>query len=436
MNADYARDVWFAAKDHLDELGKRVLMGALVSANKKRGWFTEVARATGAHKSYLAAGVHEIATPAGSPGAAGADAGHARAVDVHGIATPAGSPGGTAPGGGGAPAARRQRRPGGGRKSLLEKDATLRDDIEGLMSPHTRGDPAGPLRWTGRSLRATVSALSGMGHAVSHNALRGILLRLGYTLQSNRKALEGGDHADRDAQFEKINEISKLFMSEGCPVVSVDAKKKELVGNFKNAGREWGGKGRPEMAGVYDFIGEGGRATPCGVYGVADNEGFVSVGISHDTAEFAVRSIETWWERMGKQRYPAAKAVFITADGGGGNGSRNRLWKVRLQEFCDRHGVSAYVSHFPPGTSKWNKIEHRLFSMISLNWRGKPLTTLQVIVSLIAATTTESGLKVRCAADLSEYRTGVPVSDEEMRGLNIKRNAFHPEWNYAIFPSN
>jgi hypothetical protein len=262
-----------------------------------------------------------------------------------------------------------------------------------------------------------------------------LLKGLGYTLQSNKKSKEGGTHPDRDDQFEFINRQAQAFQSKGLPVISVDAKKKELVGDFKNAGREYRPKGRPEEVRVYDFIDkELGRVTPYGVYDVANNEGWVNVGIDHDTAAFAVETVRTWWERMGKERYPAASGLYITADGGGSNGSRNRLWKKELQDFADETGLSVHVSHFPPGTSKWNKIEHRMFSFISMNWRGKPLLTYEVIVNLIAATSTNMGLKIKSGLDKRSYPLKVKVDKAEFEAIRIDRDEFHGEWNYVISP--
>jgi hypothetical protein len=271
------------------------------------------------------------------------------------------------------------------------------------------------------------------GFPVSHMTVRKLLTKLGYTLQSNKKSQEGKGSPDRDAQFEHINETVKEFLQTNQPAISVDAKKKELVGEFKNDGREYRPKGTPEEVNVYDFIDKDlGRATPYGIYDLSNNEGLVNVGVSRDTARFAVESIERWWLTMGTERYGNAHSLFITADGGGSNGSRNRLWKTQLQEFADRHQLNVYVSHFPPGTSKWNQIEHRMFSAISMNWRGKPLTSLEVIVNLIANTTTESGLKINATIDDNEYSIGEKVLDEELESLNILHHEFQPKWNYVL----
>ena len=292
-----------------------------------------------------------------------------------------------------------------------------------------------PLLWTAKSLRNLAAGLTELGHCVCHNVVAGLLRELGYSLQSNRKTLEGASHPDRDAQFRYINDQVKSALAAEQPAISVDTKKKELVGDFKNAGREYRPNGRPEDVRVHDFlIPELGRASPYGVYDIADNAGWVSVGVDHDTASFAVNSIRRWWQIMGHERYPAAKTLLITADGGGSNGSRVRLWKRELQSLADELGIEITVCHLPPGTSKWNKIEHRLFSFITQNWRGRPLIRYQTIVQLIAATTTETGLKVQCEIDANTYPKGVKVEDDEMAALNIRRHDFHGEWNYTITP--
>jgi transposase len=327
------------------------------------------------------------------------------------------------------------RRKGGGRKTTVSKDPSLQEDLEGLVEPVTRGDPESPLRWTSKSVRTLAQELSELGHQVSHQLVSELLHALGYSLQANRKTHEGGDHEDRDAQFEHINSQAKAFLREGEPVISVDAKKKELVGDFKNAGQEWHPKGKPEEVRVYDFPIEGqGRVTPYGVYDQGRNTGWVNVGIDHDTAEFAVESIRGWWNEVGQQQYPKAKRLLITADGGGSNGSRVRLWKWELQQLADETGLQITVSHFPPGTSKWNKIEHRLFAWISQNWRAKPLMSYEVIIKLIAATKTRAGLTVQSRLDTNTYPSGRKISDEQMDTLSIQRDPFHGEWNYTIVP--
>jgi transposase len=333
------------------------------------------------------------------------------------------------------PRAQRIRRPGAGRKTVTIKDPTLLSDLESLVDPLTRGDPESPLRWTAKSTRALADELRRQGHRVSARTVAQLLKQWGYSLQANRKTVEGGQHPDRNAQFEHINAQAKAFQAAGSPVISVDTKKKELVGPFKNGGREWLPQGEPEAVRVHDFIDETlGKAIPYGVYDVGRNEGWVNVGVDHDTGEFAVASIERWWRTMGIKAYPNAKELLITADGGGSNGSRNRLWKLSLQQFSDRSGLRLAVCHLPPGTSKWNKIEHRLFSQISQNWRGRPLVSHEVIVNLIASTKTMTGLKVRAKLDKRRYSSGLKITDKQMKSLAIKREAFHGEWNYVISP--
>ena len=331
--------------------------------------------------------------------------------------------------------AARVRRPGGGRKTLAATDASLVEDLRGLVDPSARGDPESPLRWTCKSLSKLAQGLRDLGHKIGRTLVGELLHKEGYSLQSNLKTLEGSDNPDRDAQFKYINEQVKAALTAGQPSISVDTKKKELVGDFRNAGREWHPQGEPEKVRVHDFVISGlGRAAPYGIYDIACNAGWVSVGIDHDTAAFAVNAIRTWWISMGRERYANAASLLITADGGGSNGSRVRLWKLELQKLADELGVPVTVCHLPPGTSKWNKIEHRLFSFITQNWRGKPLVTYQVIVQLIAATTTAGGLKVRCELDPSTYPAGIKVSDAEMESINLKRHDFHGEWNYTINP--
>ena len=309
------------------------------------------------------------------------------------------------------------------------------EDLERLVAPTTRGDPESPLRWTGKSVRTLASALREHGHQASHQLVANLLHELGYSLQGNKKTLEGADHPDRDAQFVHINEQVLAFQAQGQPAISVDTKKKELVGDFKNGGRTWRPKGQPEEVRVHDFaIPELGRAAPYGVYDLARNEGWVSVGVDHDTAAFAVESIRRWWHTMGKPLYKDATRLLITADGGGSNGSRVRLWKVELQRFADETGLEVSVCHLPPGTSKWNKIEHKMFSFITMNWRGKPLVSHEVIVQLIAATKTKMGLRVECALDTTTYPAGIKVADADMAKINLRRNDFHGEWNYSIAP--
>jgi transposase len=338
----------------------------------------------------------------------------------------------------GAPAAdsvRYIRKPGGGRKRTVDKDVALIHDLEQLVEPNSRGDPESPLRWTCKSVRKLAEELKRQGHQVSHRLVAELLQDLGYSLQANRKTREGAAHPDRNAQFEHINDQVRAYQDDGQPVISVDTKKKELVGDFKNSGRDLRPQGDPEKVRVHDFlIPELGKATPYGVYDVTHNLGWVNVGIDHDTATFAVESIRRWWRLMGQPLYPAAHQLLITADGGGSNGSRLRLWKVELQKLAHETGLEIAVCHLPPGTSKWNKIEHRLFSYISQNWRGKPLISHEVIVNLIAATTTNPGLKVRCQLDTQSYPTGTVVSDDELAQVNLQPDDFHGEWNYVISP--
>jgi hypothetical protein len=332
-------------------------------------------------------------------------------------------------------ASERVRQPGGGRKKLTERDPTLLRDLEALVEPDSRGDPMSPLRWTCKSTRQLAEALVGAGHRVSHTVVAELLNQAGYSLQAPTKTLEGRQHPDRDAQFRYLNEQVKACLEAGQPVVSVDAKKKELVGAFKNGGREWQPKGRPEQVNVHDFPDPHlGKAIPYGIYDVGRNTGWVTVGQDHDTASFAVASLRRWWQAVGTGAYPAAERVLICADGGGSNGYRVRLWKVELQRFADQSGLAVMVCHLPPGTSKWNKIEHRLFAHISMNWRGRPLVSHEVIVDLIGATTTQAGLRVQAELDVGQYPTKIKVSDEEMASLHLIPHAFHGEWNYTLAP--
>lgn len=329
----------------------------------------------------------------------------------------------------------RIRKQGGGRKKTVVYDTTLKIDLERLIDPYTRGDPESPLKWTAKSIRNLAEELIAKGHKTSHRMVAELLHEMGYSLQANKKTIEGGNHPDRNAQFEYINKKVKDYQASFQPVISVDAKKKELVGNFKNAGQEWCQQGKPECVNVYDFkIPELGKVAPYGIYDISKNVGWVNVGIDHDTAQFAVQSIRTWWLSMGKSHYPQAKQLLVTADGGGSNGSRVKLWKIELQKLANETGLAISVCHLSPGTSKWNKIEHRLFSFISQNWRGKPLTSHQVIVDMIAATKTKTGLKVSCALDSNKYPKGIKVSDDEINDVKMVRDEFHGEWNYTILP--
>jgi transposase len=329
----------------------------------------------------------------------------------------------------------RTRRPGAGRKLTIEKDPGLLTDLDALVEPSAPGDPDSPLRWTTKSVRTLADALQAMGHDVSHTLVAELLHELGYSLQANQKRREGAHHPDRDAQFGYINKQARTFLKSKQPAISVDTKKKELVGDFKNAGRTWRPKGEPEAVRVHDFIiPEQGKAIPYGVYDLHRNEGWVSVGVDHDTAAFAVNAIHRWWKIMGSTAYPGATKLLITADSGGSNGSRLRLWKWELQQLANRSGLTITVCHFPPGTSKWNRIEHRLFSHIAMNWRGQPLVSLAAIVSLIAATRSTSGLRVRSELDRRSYPGGVKVSDEQMAQIRLRPHTFHGDWNYTIKP--
>jgi transposase len=327
------------------------------------------------------------------------------------------------------------RKPGGGRKKEVSKNTGLVEAIKQIVEPYTVGDPGNLLLWTSKSVRKIKVLLEQQGYTISHELIRQILQASGFSLQTNRKTKEGGDHPDRDAQFEFINNRSKEFISEKQPVISVDCKKKELIGNYKNGGKEWQPVKNPVEVNVYDFVDKtNGKASPYGVYDIDKNKGWISIGISSDTAAFATATIRSWWEHEGKQTYQNAEKLYITADGGGSNGSRNHLWKNELQQFANDTGLSVYVSHFPPGTSKWNKIEHRLFSYISINWRGKPLTSLAVIIGLINGTTTKTGLTVKAVLDENIYETGIKIDDKVLKKINIKTNDFCGQWNYVIKP--
>ena len=366
-----------------------------------RGGVTLVARATGLSRTTITAGLHELDQPA-SQRAAEAD---------------------------------RIRRPGGGRRPLKEADDGLLAALESLIEPTTRGDPQSSLRWTCKSLRRLAAELTGRRHPISPNSVAALLHEAGYSLQANRKTREGASHPDRNAQFEHINAWVRQFQDRGQPAISVDTKKKELVGDFKNAGQTWRPQGRPELVRVHDFLDKQlGKAIPYGVYDLLNNQGWVSVGIDHDTAQFAANSIRRWWSQMGSRRFPCARQLLITADGGGSNGSRCRLWKVSLQSLADDLGLRLQVCHFPPGTSKWNQIEHRLFSFITQNWRGRPLVSHQAIVNLIASTTTRTGLVVKAALDTRRYDTAIEVGDEELARLRLTPLPFHGEWNYTLLP--
>ena len=368
------------------------------------GWggVTLVSGATGLARNTIAAGIEELEHRQAHP---------QEAVDV------------------------RIRRPGGGRKPLTQTDPGLQQALEALVDPVTRGHPQSPLRWTCKSTSKLAEELSRQRHPVTDRTVAALLKQSGYSLQANRKTKEGSSHPDRNAQFEYINQQVIACQKQRQPVVSVDAKKKESVGEFKNAGQEWQPQGRPQKVKVHDFPDKKlGKAIPYGVYDLASNEGWVSVGIDHDTAQFATASIRRWWQEMGCRRFPRATQLMITADGGGSNSSRSRLWKVALQDLANDLGMELQVCHFPPGTSKWNKIEHRLFCFITKNWRGRPLTSYEVIVNLIGNTTTKTGLTVRAALDPNRYETGIEVSDEQLARVNWTPAQFHGEWNYTIRP--
>ena len=381
----------------VDERARRLFAGAEALA-LGRGGVAAVARATGLSQPTVRRGVADVR---------------------EGAALPKG----------------RIRRAGAGRPKATVRDPTLQDDLDRLIEPTTRGDPESPLRWTCKSLRQLAGALRTKGHAVSHQTVAELLHKMGYSLQANRKTLEGSNHPDRNAQFVHVNEAVQLQLLADEPVISVDTKKKELVGDFKNGGRELQPKGKPEKVRVHDFIDrELGRVSPYGVYDLKQNEAWVSVGTDHDTAAFAVESIRRWWQNMGRARYPKASRLLITADCGGSNGYRVHLWKFELQKLADETGLEMAVCHFPPGTSKWNKIEHRLFSAITQNWRAKPLASHEVILNLISATTTRTGLVVRSELDVSPYALGCRPTGAELETLNLKRDAFHGDWNYSLLP--
>jgi transposase len=327
----------------------------------------------------------------------------------------------------------RIRQQGGGRKKNTVKDATLRADLEGMLDP--KGDPESLLRWTSKSVSKLRKALTRQGHTIGETAIRGMLHAMGFSLKATKKSIEGGSHADRDAQFQHINRTGNAFEAKGQPVISVDCKKKELMGNFKNGGREWQAKGQETTVNVYDYLSiADGKAIPYGIYDLVHNSGFVNVGIDHETAEFAVESIRRWWKSVGSKLYPRSRELLIVADGGGSNGARSRLWKQQVQHLANETGLAITVCHLPPATSKWNKIEHRLFSYISINWRGKPLTSLETMIELISHTTTEEGLTVMAVKDTNSYPTGLKVSDEDMAALNLTSHPFHGDWNYTLQP--
>jgi hypothetical protein len=398
---DGLRRKYHALSDVLDERSRRQWAAAEA---RELGWggISTLARATGLARDTIRTGLRELAHRAAHPD----DWPDARL-----------------------------RRPGAGRKPLTALDPDLRRALDTLVDPATRGDPEAPLRWTCKSTAKLAAELTRRGHPVSPRTVAALLRAEGYSLQANRKTREGNQHPDRDAQFDHLNARVRACQAAGWPVISVDTKKKELVGDFRNGGREWQPAGQPESVRVHDFPDPSlGKAIPYGVYDLTHNQGWVSVGITHDAAQFAVASIRRWWAEMGSAKFPSARRLLITADGGGSNGTRNRLWKVSLQELADELGLVLQVCHFPPGTSKWNKIEHRLFCYITQNWRGRPLVSQAAIVSLIAATTTTAGLVVRSALDATKYEKGIKVSDEELAHVKLAPDKFHGEWNYRINP--
>lgn len=391
------REKYLALRDALDERARR-LWAATEARAAGRGGFTAVLQATGMSSRTLARGMRELDSGEKLPPT-------------------------------------RVRRPGGGRKAAKILDPSLVVALEELVEPVTRGDPESPLRWTSKSLRRLSEELRAQGYQASHTLVGQLLREAGYSLQANRKTREGTNHPDRNAQFEQINRRVRRQLKRGGPAISVDTKKKELVGNFKNGGQEWRPKGEPEEVGVHDFLDrQKGKAIPYGVYDLGANKGWVSVGVDHDTASFAVNTIRRWWRNMGRRTYPHADSLLITADSGGSNGVRLRLWKWELQRFANDTGLTVHVCHLPPGTSKWNKIEHRMFSFISKNWRGRPLLTHATIVTLISATRTQKGLTVRCVLDRKKYPKKIKVTDEQMQSLRLTPNRFHGDWNYTIRP--
>src|ERR1700741_1008735 len=398
-----------ALADRLDEATLR-LWAAVEARALGRGGVSMVATAIGMSRTTIYAGLEELeatkAHPASTPSSSGDSAGK-----------------------------RRIRAKGGGRKKLSDKDATLLRDLDALVEPTARGDPMSPLRWTCKSTPRLAQDLTKLGHQVSQRSVCDLLAQLNYSLQSTRKTREGGQHADRDAQFHHIASMAAQYQAAGDPVISVDTKKKELIGDFKNGGREWRAKGNPEQVRVHDFIDPGlGKVAPYGVYDVAANQGWVSVGIDHDTAEFAVESIRRWWKEMGHPHYPRARRLLITADCGGSNGYRVRLWPLQLQKLADELNLVIQVCPLPPGTSKWNKIEHRMFCHITNNWRGRPLVSREGVVNLIGSTTTDQGLHIRSQLDENTYQAGLKVSDQELAELALERDEFHGEWNFRLRP--
>ncbi len=397
VDASSIRDRFSAVSRSLNERGRR-LFAAAEARTAGYGGISASARATGVARSTIGRGLKDIAKPEKLAGVI--------------------------------------RRPGSGRRALTRTDATLLEDLRQLLEPATMGDPMRPLLWVSKSRAKLAAALCAMGHQISASSIPKLLRELEYRRQVNRKTLDGSNHPDRDAQFEYINAAVIKTQSAGQPVISIDSKKKELIGHYKNGGSDYRPEGCPDKVDVHDFVDKDlGKAIPYGVYDVTNNKGWVSVGVDNDTAQFAVNSIRRWLKMMGLARYPTMKQVMITADGGGSNGSRVRLFKLELQKLADETGLTLRVCHYPPGTSKWNKIEHKLFCHITQTWRGQPLTSRQTVVELIASTTTKTGLTVCCELDTQTYPKGITVTDAEMGALNIKRDTFHPEWNYSISPN-
>lgn len=410
------------------ELGEKQYRLYLAAEAKSVGWggTSKVAEATGAARNTIAAGLKELEQKTSEqqiPETSGeVKQGKKVRQRLRGGRQP------VAP-------EKRIRKAGGGRKRESDVDATLKSDLDKLLEPFEAGDPCSPLRWTCKSIAALTQELISMGHKTSTRMVHELLCEMRYTMQANRKCKESGSHPDRNDQFLFISEKVKAFQSENAPVISVDTKKKELVGLFANKGSNWRPQGCPEAVSTHDFMDpENGRAAPYGIYDLVNNTGFVNVGTSADTAAFAVESIRRWWLSMAQEKYPAATKLLITADGGGSNGSRVRLWKTELQNFANETGLKISVCHFPPGTSKWNKIEHRMFSYISQNWRGRPLVSIETIINLIASTKTKAGLQIKTAVDTTPYAKGIKITDKEMAVLDIRKNDFHGEWNYTISP--
>jgi hypothetical protein len=405
----------------LDEKQYRLYLAAEAKA-LGRGGVSQVAKATGASRNTISSGLNDLLQPSSPKPIEAAQEGKKTRRRTRGQRFPV-------------PEDKRQRQIGGGRKRTTDIDPTLKSDLDALIEPFAAGDPCSPLRWTCKSISNLTEELIAKGHKTSTRMVHELLLEMRYTMQGNRKTKESGNHPDRNDQFLFINNNVKIFQEVGQPVISVDTKKKELVGEFSNKGSTWRPIGCPEEVNAHDFLDpDKGRAAPYGIYDLSNNVGFVNVGISADTAAFATESIRRWWLNMGKESYPDATRLLITADGGGSNGSRVRLWKTELQRFADETGLEISVCHFPPGTSKWNKIEHRMFSYISQNWRGKPLVSIETIVNLIGATKTKNGLMIQTAVDTNEYAKGIKIKDKEIEALNLDREAFHGEWNYILRP--